>query len=97
MIAAGTSGPVARAANWINQNVIDGVVNGAGIGSQKVAGFIYRHVDQQVVDGVVNGSGAGAEGSGQILRRMQTGKVQQYGALLFGGAVLLAGILVFTL
>jgi NADH-quinone oxidoreductase subunit L len=97
VIAAGTSGPIARAANWVNQNVIDGVVNGAGIGSQKVAGFIYRHVDQQVVDGAVNGSGAGAEGSGQLLRRMQTGKVQQYGALLFGGAVLLAGILVFTL
>ena len=97
VIAAGTSGPVARAANWINQNVIDGVVNGAGIASQKVAGFLYRRVDQQVVDGIVNGSGAGAEGSGQILRRLQSGKVQQYGALLFGGAVVLAGILVFTL
>ena len=97
VIAAGISGPVARIANWINQNVIDGVVNGAGIASQKVAGFMYGRVDQQVVDGVVNGSGAGAEGSGQLLRRIQTGKVQQYGALLFGGAVLLAGILVFTL
>jgi NADH-quinone oxidoreductase subunit L len=97
VIAAGTSGPVARAANWINQNVIDGVVNGAGIASQKAAGVLYRRVDQQVVDGIVNGSGAGAEGSGQILRRLQSGKVQQYGALLFGGAVVLAGILVFTL
>jgi NADH-quinone oxidoreductase subunit L len=97
VIAAGTSGPIARAANWINQNVIDGVVNGAGIGSQKVAAFMYGRVDQKMVDGVVNGSGAGAEGTGQILRRIQTGKVQQYGALLFGGAVLLAGILVLTL
>jgi NADH-quinone oxidoreductase subunit L len=97
VIAAGTSGPIARAANWINQNVIDGVVNGAGIASQKVAGFMYGRVDQKMVDGVVNGSGAGAEGSGQILRRIQTGKVQQYGALLFGGAVILAGVLVFTL
>jgi NADH-quinone oxidoreductase subunit L len=97
IIAAGMAGPVARAMNWINQNVIDGVVNGAGIASQKVAGFMYRQVDQQVVDGVVNGSGAGAEGTGQILRRLQTGKVQQYGALLFGGAVILAGVLVFTL
>jgi NADH-quinone oxidoreductase subunit L len=97
VIAAGTSGPIARAMNWINQNVIDGVVNGVGIGSQKVAQFTYGRLDQQVVDGVVNGSGAGAEGSGQLLRRLQTGKVQQYGALLFGGAVLLAGVLVFTL
>jgi NADH-quinone oxidoreductase subunit L len=68
-----------------------------GVGSQVLARFTYGRVDQQVVDGIVNGSGAGAEGSGQILRRIQTGKVQQYGALLFGGAVLLAGILVFTL
>jgi NADH-quinone oxidoreductase subunit L len=97
IIANGTKGPIARAANWVNQNVIDGVVNGAGIGSQKVAGWLYRNVDQGVVDGAVNGSGAGAEGIAQILRRMQTGKVQQYGALLFGGAVVLAGILVFTL
>ena len=77
--------------------MIDAVVNGVGVASQKAAGFVYRNVDQQVVDGAVNGSGAGAEGTGQFLRRMQTGKVQQYGALLFGGAVLLAGILVFTL
>ncbi len=97
VIANGTKGPIAKAANWVNQNVIDGVVNGAGIGSQKVAGFMYRRVDQQVVDGVVNGSGAGAEGSGQLLRKLQSGKVQQYGALLFGGAVVLAGVLVFTL
>ncbi|MEY2459245.1 MAG: NADH-quinone oxidoreductase subunit [Acidimicrobiaceae bacterium] len=97
IIAAGTAGPVARATNWINQNVIDGVVNGAGAASQIVARWTYRYVDQDAVDGVVNGSGAGAEGFGQVLRRMQTGKVQQYGALLFGGAVLLAGVLVFTL
>jgi NADH-quinone oxidoreductase subunit L len=97
VIAAGTSGPIARAANWINQNVIDGVVNGVGAASQVVARWTYRYVDQDAVDGIVNGSGAGAEGSGQLLRRIQSGKVQQYGALLFGGAVLLAGILVFTL
>ena len=97
VIAAGTKGPIARAANWINQKVIDGVVNGVGVGSQIVARWTYRHVDQQGVDGIVNGSGAGAEGSGQLLRKLQSGKVQQYGALLFGGAVVLAGVLVFTL
>ena len=97
VIAAGTSGPVARAMNWVNQNVIDGVVNGVAYLSQRSAQFMYRRVDQGMVDGVVNGSGAGAEGSGQILRRLQTGRVQQYGALLFGGAVILAGVLVFTL
>ncbi len=97
VIADGTKGPIARASYWVNQNVIDGVVNAVGIGSRKVAEFLYGTVDQEVVDGAVNGSGFGAEGAGQLLRRIQSGKVQQYGALLFGGAVILAGVLVFTL
>jgi NADH-quinone oxidoreductase subunit L len=97
VIADGTKGPIARAAYWINQNVIDGVVNAVGVGSQKAANFLYGTVDQGVVDRIVNGSGFGAEETGQLLRRIQSGKVQQYGALLFGGAVILAGILVFTL
>jgi len=97
IIATGTSGPIARAADWFNQNVIDGVVNGVGAGSQLVARWTYRYVDQDAIDGAINGSGAGAEGSGQLLRKLQSGRVQQYGALLFGGAVLLAGVLVFTL
>ncbi len=33
--------------------------------------------------------------SGQALSRMQTGRVQQYAALLFAGAALLAAIFVF--
>ncbi|HEY2814549.1 MAG TPA: NADH-quinone oxidoreductase subunit L [Acidimicrobiales bacterium] len=97
VIAGGTKGPIAKASYWFNQNVIDGVVNAAGVGSREVANFLYGTVDQHVVDGVVNGSGFGAEETGQLLRRIQSGKVQQYGALLFGGAVILAGILVFTL
>ena len=37
-----------------------------------------------------------AEGSGQALRPVQSGKVQQYGALLFGAAAIGALILVIT-
>ena len=97
VIANGLKGPVARAAYWVNQNVIDGIVNAAGILARRSADWVYRNIDQRVVDGLVNGSGAGAEGSGQLLRRVQTGKVQQYGALLFGGAVIIAGIFVFAM
>jgi NADH-quinone oxidoreductase subunit L len=96
VIAAGVKGPIARVSYWINQNVIDGTVNAAGVSARWVAEGLYKHVDQGVVDGVVNGSGATAEGSGQLLRRIQTGRVQQYGALLFGGAVVLAGIFIFA-
>jgi NADH-quinone oxidoreductase subunit L len=97
IIANGTKGPIASAANWVNSNVIDGVVNGTAVVSRAVAGWLYRNIDQGAIDGTVNGSGMGAEGAGQILRRMQTGRVQQYGTLLFGGAVVLAGILIFAI
>jgi NADH-quinone oxidoreductase subunit L len=77
--------------------VLDGIVNGVGRGAVGVARWTYRYIDQGVVDGAVNGSGYASETFGQAFRRLQTGKVQQYGALLFGGAVVLAGVLVFAI
>jgi NADH-quinone oxidoreductase subunit L len=96
VVAGGTKGPVARGVNWFNQNVLDGIVNGVAAVSVSVARFLYRYIDQGVVDGAVNGSGRLSEAFGQFFRTFQTGRVQQYGALLFGGAVILAGIFVFT-
>jgi NADH-quinone oxidoreductase subunit L len=95
VIVAGIKGPVARLAYWFNQAVLDGAVNGVGAGARRAGVFAYMF-DQKVVDGVVNGSGTAAEGSGQALRPVQSGKVQQYGALLFGAAAIGALILVIT-
>ena len=97
IIAGGVKGPIARAANWFNSNGIDGVVN--GVGSSAVAGgrFVYDQIDQRFVDGIVNGSGYTAEGGGQVFRQMQTGKVQQYAALLFTAAVVLAGVFIVVI
>jgi len=86
--------PIARAAYWVNQNVLDGAVNGAGRISRRTAGWVYRNIDQRVVDGAVNGSGAAARGTGGALRPVQSGKVNQYGALLFAAAAIGALILV---
>ncbi len=97
VIVGSVKGAIARGAYWINQKVIDGVVNGIGIASKRAGGWVYRHVDQEVVDGAVNGAGFGAEGFGGILRTIQTGRVQQYGALLFGAtAVLALGLVIFV-
>jgi NADH-quinone oxidoreductase subunit L len=93
-VVHGISGPIATAAYWFNQNVIDGVVNGVAAGGKLAAGFVYNGIDQTVVDGAVNGVGAGAEGSGGLLRMMQTGRVQQYAAVLFGAAGVVALALV---
>jgi NADH-quinone oxidoreductase subunit L len=86
--------PISRGAYWINQNILDGIVNGAGLGSKAVAGWVYRNIDQRVVDGAVNKSGDAAQGAGSIVRPVQSGKVNQYGALLFGAAAIGALVLV---
>lgn len=86
--------PISRGAYWINQNILDGIVNGAGTGSKTIAGWVYRNIDQRVVDGAVNKSGDAAQGAGSIVRPVQSGKVNQYGALLFGAAAIGALVLV---
>ena len=96
IIAGGIKGPIARAAYWFNQHVLDGVVNGAGIGARKAGQFVYDKIDQGVVDTIVNGTGQSAEASGQALRKEQNGKVQSYGAYLFAGATVLAAVFVFV-
>jgi len=94
VIAAGTKGPVARAVYWVNQNVIDGVANATGRLSVGIGRLVYRYFDQKVVDGVVHGSASAAGTGGQVFRQITTGKVQQYGALLFGATAVLAGAII---
>ena len=94
VIVAAFKGPIARAVYWFNQNVIDGVVNGAGRLSTVVGRFVYNRIDQQVVDGAVNSSASAANSSGQVFRQLTSGKVQQYGALLFGAAAIFAGAII---
>jgi NADH-quinone oxidoreductase subunit L len=89
--------PVARAAYWVNQNVLDGVVNGVGKGARRGATLVYEVIDQGVIDGAVNGAGLSAEEGAGILRHVQTGRVQQYAAMLFGAAAVFAvGLVILT-
>jgi NADH-quinone oxidoreductase subunit L len=92
IIVRGIKGPIAAAAYWFNQNVLDGIVNGTAWGAKRVAAFTYDVVDQEGIDGVVNGVGAGAGGLGRGFKSLASGKVQQYAAYLLGGAA--AGALV---
>ena len=94
IIVGSVKGPIAKAAYWFNQKAIDGVANGLGAGAAAGGRWVYDHIDQGVIDGAVNGSGAAAEGSGQGLRKLQTGRVQEYAALFFAGAALIAGIFI---
>ena len=94
VIVGGVKGPIARASYWFNTSVIDAVVNNAGKGAVATGRVLYTQVDQKVIDGLVLSAGAGAEESGEALRHIQTGRVQQYAALLFAGVAILAIILV---
>jgi NADH-quinone oxidoreductase subunit L len=89
-VVGSIKGPIARAAYWTNQNVLDGIVNGVGVGARRVAQFVYDVIDQKVVDGAVNGAGFSAEGGGAFLRVLQTGRVQNYAAIMFGALALSA-------
>jgi NADH-quinone oxidoreductase subunit L len=94
-VVGSIKGPIARAAYWVNQNVIDGIVNAVGIGAKRTGEFVYKWIDQGVVDGTVNGLGLSASESGGGLRTViQTGRVQWYGSILFGAVGLLALALV---
>jgi NADH-quinone oxidoreductase subunit L len=96
-VVGSIKGPIARATYWFNQNVLDGIVNGVATVAKATGAFVYKWIDQGAIDGTVNGSGLGAEGLGGSLRRIQTGRVQQYGSLLFGATALLAiGLVIFV-
>jgi len=60
------------------------------------AGFVVSR--QTLIDRViVDGSGRASDSAGENLRGMQTGKVQQYAAILFAAATILAGVFMLIL
>ncbi|MCH7668036.1 MAG: NADH-quinone oxidoreductase subunit L [Acidobacteria bacterium] len=88
-------GPIARAVDWFNGHVIDLVVNGAGFLAMYVGKYVYKF-DQSGLDGAILASAAATGGGGDVLRRLQSGRVQQYAVLIFAGTVVLvAGFIVF--
>ncbi len=96
-VVGSIKGPIARAAYWVNQNVIDGVLNGAAYLARQVARFTYDVVDQGVVDGAINGIATQTGEAGGLLRSVQSGRIQRYALLLFAAVGLLSlGLYVFN-
>jgi NADH-quinone oxidoreductase subunit L len=61
---------------WINHTIVDG------------CGRILYWVDLNIVDGIVNGLGNGTNLAGKFLRRGQTGQLQHYALVFFGGIII---------
>jgi NADH-quinone oxidoreductase subunit L len=77
---------VSAGVNWTNQNVLDGVVNGAGFLARGL-GRVVMWIDRNVVDGAVNAAGGVTGTSGGLLKYLQSGNVQWYAVVLFVGVI----------
>jgi len=88
--------PIANAVYWFNQHVLDATVDKVGEGTKRTGIWMYDNIDQKIIDGAVDGSGQVASEAGHALQPTQSGKVSQYGALLFGAAAVFAIVLVIV-
>jgi NADH-quinone oxidoreductase subunit L len=75
-----------RAMYWLDQNLIDGIVNFMGFLGRTVA-YVDAAIDKYIVDGAVNGLADLTVNSGRALRRVQTGHIQSYLYGALGGAI----------
>jgi NADH-quinone oxidoreductase subunit L len=88
--------PLARAAYWTNQHILDGIVNGTATAILVTAKHTYEDVDQNGVDFMVNGAAGLTGWSGGILRYIQSGNVQRYAAVLFASVAVFVALLAIT-
>jgi NADH:ubiquinone oxidoreductase subunit 5 (subunit L)/multisubunit Na+/H+ antiporter MnhA subunit len=96
-LVGATTGPIARLVDWTNTYILDGIVNAVGGATKWLGGFVYNGLDQLGVDGVFNGLSAVADSAGSSLRKLQTGRVQQYASGFVAGVVILVALFVFVI
>lgn len=88
--------PSARATEWFNTYVLDGFVNGVAGLSMGLGRIVYRDIDQRGIDGVFNGLALVSDSAGAAMRRLQTGRVQQYATgFVLGALILVVTVAVF--
>jgi NADH-quinone oxidoreductase subunit L len=83
---------VARAAAWFDAHIVDGIIRALGA-IARGAGLITGAIDAYLVDGAVNGVANLLLGGGRALRRVQTGRVNNY---VLGVAVGVVVLIVLT-
>jgi NADH-quinone oxidoreductase subunit L len=91
-----TMGPAARAMNWVNTYIIDGIINGIAAAVMALGRFVYGGLDQRGIDGFYNGIAMASDAAGTGMRRLQTGRVQQYATgFVVGALVLVVTVAIF--
>jgi NADH-quinone oxidoreductase subunit L len=96
-VVGATTGPIARFVDWTNTYILDGIVNAVGGATKFLGGLVYNGLDQLGVDGIFNGLSAVADSAGGSLRKLQTGRVQQYASGFVAGALILVVLFVFVI
>jgi len=82
----------AKALDWFDRRVVDGVVNAVGRGGLAVAAG-SDYFDRRVVDGAVNLVSKETVRSGMRLRQRQTGQVQSYAWVIVFGIVVVVALI----
>jgi len=82
----------ARALDWFDRKVIDGIVNGVGRAGVVVATGTDRF-DRQVIDGAVNAVSLETVRTSLRLRQRQTGQVQSYAWVVVLGIVVVIALM----
>ena len=77
--------------SWFDRTVIDGIVNAAGTAG-RFCSSVQGWIDANLVDGAVNLVASLSMRAGRSLRRVQTGRIQNYVLGLTAGAVVLVVI-----
>jgi NADH-quinone oxidoreductase subunit L len=85
---------LARALAWFDREIVDGIVNFCGLAGRATA-WINGRIDQYFVDGAVNLVADIVIGSGQKLKRMQTGRINSYAYGVAVGVIAIALIAYF--
>ncbi|MBK6767167.1 MAG: NADH-quinone oxidoreductase subunit L [bacterium] len=77
---------------WVDQ-IYDNMISKPLVQASEI---FARYVDQGTVDGAVNGIGTTVSSFGGLVRRVQTGVVQNYAVMMGMGTVLLLGALIWS-
>jgi NADH-quinone oxidoreductase subunit L len=93
-VVAGTMGS-AKGLWTFDAEVVDGAVNGSGWLTLFSAWFSHL-IDKYIVDGLVNLVGAVLEKSSFVLRRLQTGLVQNYALVMLFGVFAFVSVYLFV-
>ena len=79
---------------WVDGKVIDGALNGIGALVPAMGALLRNGFDKPVISNGVDNAGNKLIDFGQLLRKVQTGRVQQY-LIYTVWAVVVSGIVVF--